>query len=275
MRLRVTATLAAMFLTLALAGQAAAQSVHQQLAQGSVVEQIMKRGVMRVGMDTFEPWAMKDKTGKFIGFEIDVATRLAEDMGVDIEFVPTKWSGIIPALLAGKFDVLIGGMSIRADRALKVNFTDPYYNSGQSIVAHKELAAGFDSLDDFNKPGVTIAARTGTTAAKAAEKLFPEAELALFDQEPLALQELMNKRAHAWVSMAPKPAFEAARQPDKLFIPVSGTITFEPNGFALRKGDPDAVNFFNAWITVVKAEGWIDERFHYWFETRDWQDQIQ
>jgi polar amino acid transport system substrate-binding protein len=264
-----------MFLTLALAGQAAAQSVHQQLAQGSVVEQIMKRGVMRVGMDTFEPWAMKDKTGKFIGFEIDVATRLAEDMGVDIEFVPTKWSGIIPALLAGKFDVLIGGMSIRADRALKVNFTIPYYNSGQSIVAHKELAAGFDSLDDFNSPDVTIAARTGTTAATAAKKLFPKADLALFDQEPLALQELMNKRAHAWVSMAPKPAFEAARQPGKLFLPVSGTITFEPNGFALRKGDPDALNFFNSWITVVKAEGWIEERFHYWFETRDWQDQIQ
>jgi polar amino acid transport system substrate-binding protein len=85
----------------------------------------------------------------------------------------------------------------------------------------------------------------------------------------------MNKRAHAWVSMAPKPAFEAARQPGKLFLPVSGTITVEHNGFALRKGDPDALNFFNSWITVVKAEGWIEERFHYWFETRDWQDQIQ
>jgi polar amino acid transport system substrate-binding protein len=275
MHSKITAILLALFLALALAGQAPAQDIQQQLAQGSVVEQIMKRGVMRVGMDTFEPWAMKDKTGKFIGFEIDVATRLATDMGVDIEFVPTKWSGIIPALLSGKFDVLIGGMSIRADRALKVNFTIPYYNSGQAIIAHKELAAGFDSLDDFNSPDVTIAARTGTTAATAAKKLFPKAELALFDQEPLALQELMNKRAHAWVSMAPKPAFEAARQPDKLFIPVSGTITEEPNGFALRKGDPDALSFFNAWITVVRAEGWIDERFHYWFETRDWENQIQ
>jgi polar amino acid transport system substrate-binding protein len=62
----------------------------------SVVEQVIQRGVLRVGMSTFVPWAMKDKTGKLIGFEIDVATRLAEDMGVRIEFVPTKWSGIIP-----------------------------------------------------------------------------------------------------------------------------------------------------------------------------------
>ena len=53
----------------------------------------MKRGVLRVGMYTFVPWAMKDKTGKLIGFEIDVANRLAEDMGVKVEFVPTKWAG--------------------------------------------------------------------------------------------------------------------------------------------------------------------------------------
>jgi polar amino acid transport system substrate-binding protein len=58
--------------------------------QQSVVEQVIQRGILRVGMSTFVPWAMKDKTGKLIGFEIDVATRLAEDMGVNVEFVPTK-----------------------------------------------------------------------------------------------------------------------------------------------------------------------------------------
>src|SRR5210317_312646 len=95
-------------------------------SQDSVVEQVIQRGVLRVGMSTFVPWAMKDKTGKLIGFEIDVATRLAEDMGVKVEFVPTKWSGIIPALLTGKFDVLIRGMGILPKRALKVNFSQPY-----------------------------------------------------------------------------------------------------------------------------------------------------
>lgn len=267
-------TILAVFIVLGLAVFASAADVSRQLSQESVIETILERGVMRVGMDTFEPWAMKDKTGKFIGFEIDVARRLAEDMGVELELVPTKWSGIIPALLSGKFDVLIGGMSIRSDRALKVNFTMPYYFSGQDIVAHKELAAGFDELSDFNDPDVTIAARTGTTAASAAKKLFPEARIVLFDSEPLALQELMNRRAHAWVSMAPKPAFEAARR-EQLIKPFQGVITQEPNGFALRKGDIDALNYFNSWIRVVRAEGWIDERYHYWFETRDWEDQVQ
>ena len=146
------------------------------LTRESTLEQIMQRGVLRVGMDTFLPWAMKDKTGKYIGFEIDVATRLAEDMGVKVEFVPTKWAGIIPALLTGKFDVIIGGMGILPKRALKVNFTIPYDYSGMAIVASKKLAAGLDTLEDFNSPDVQIACKLGTTAVTAAKKFMPKAK---------------------------------------------------------------------------------------------------
>ena len=98
----------------------------------SMLEQVMKRGVLRVGMSTFVPWAMQDKAGNFVGFEIDVANRLAQDMGVKAEFIPTKWSGIIPALLTGKFDIIIGGMGIRPERNLKVNFSIPYDHTGMS-----------------------------------------------------------------------------------------------------------------------------------------------
>ncbi|MGD9151791.1 MAG: transporter substrate-binding domain-containing protein, partial [Desulfobacterales bacterium] len=142
-----------------LSGLSLAGELQQQLVQESTIEQVIKRGTLRVGMSTFVPWAMKDKTGKLIGFEIDVARQLAADMGVKIEFVPTKWAGIIPALLTGKFDVIIGGMSVRPDRNLKVNFTLPYDYAGQSIVANKKMAAGFSRLMDFNRPDVTIAAR--------------------------------------------------------------------------------------------------------------------
>ena len=67
---------------------------------GDLIADIQKRGTLKVGMSTFVPWAMRDKKGELIGFEIDVATKLAKDMGVEVEFVPTAWSGIIPALLA-------------------------------------------------------------------------------------------------------------------------------------------------------------------------------
>ncbi|HPJ08737.1 MAG TPA: transporter substrate-binding domain-containing protein, partial [Deltaproteobacteria bacterium] len=74
----------------------AAKGVREDLAAQSTIEQVLQRGVLRVGMSTFVPWAMNDKQGNLVGFEIDVARRLARDMGVKVEFVPTKWSGILP-----------------------------------------------------------------------------------------------------------------------------------------------------------------------------------
>jgi polar amino acid transport system substrate-binding protein len=244
-------------------------------AATSRLDEIIKRGTLKVGMSTFKPWAMQSKTGDLIGFEIDVATRLAEDMGVEVEFVPTKWSGIIPALLTGKFDVIIGGMGIRPDRNLTVNFSIPYDNSGMSLVAHKEKAPGFTSLAEFNKSGIVIAARIGTTAADAAKKFMPDAELRLFDDESQAFQELLNGNAAAVVASAPTPAFYAVENSDMLYLPVSGTFTYEPIGFALPKGDVDLLNFFNSWIRIVDAEGWLAERKQYWFETQDWASQIE
>ncbi|MFP4178835.1 MAG: transporter substrate-binding domain-containing protein, partial [Spirochaetaceae bacterium] len=243
--------------------------------ESDLVDEILRRGELRVGMSTFVPWAMKDKDGEFIGFEIDVARRLAEDMGVDVEFIPTKWSGIIPALLTGKFDVIIGGMGIRPDRAVKVNFSIPYDHTGMSIVAHKEMAEGFDELEDFNREEVVIAARVGTTAADAAKKFIPNAEVRLFDDESQALQELKNGRAHAVVASAPLPEFQAIENPDTLFVPMEDTFTKEPIGFALQKGRHDSLNYFNSWIRIVEAEGWLAERKAYWFESREWEDQVQ
>jgi polar amino acid transport system substrate-binding protein len=251
-----------------------AASLREQLVSESTLEQILQSGVMRVGMDTFVPWAMKDKSGNLIGFEVDVATRLAKDMGVRPEFVPTKWSGIIPALLTGKFDLIIGGMGIRPDRNLKVNFSMPYDYTGMSIVAHKELAKGFDSLSDFNRPEVTIAARLGTTAAAAAKQFMPRAKLRLFDNEAQAVQELLLGRVHGVVASAPLPQFQALKNPSKLFMPIPDTFTREPIGIAVRKGDPDMLNYLDNWIRVVEAEGWLKERKHYWFGTQDWEKLI-
>ncbi len=238
-----------------------------------VIDIIKERGVIKVGMDIFQPWAMKDKNGKLIGFEIDVATKLAKDMNIKPEFIPTAWSGIIPALLTKKFDVIIGGMGITEQRKKKVAFTDPYDFSGMGIVAHKKLAAGMNSLEAFNNPEVEIAVKLGTTAATSAKEFFPRAKLRFFDTEPAAYQELRNGKVHAVVSSAPKPAFEAVAYSDILFSPIEGTFTKEPIGFALRKKDEKSIEFFNSWI--AENQQWLKERHHYWFETRDWAPQIQ
>lgn len=271
---RIVAVIAAA-LVLGLSAAAQSGEVQRKLIEESTIEQVVKRGVLRVGMSTFVPWAMTDKTGRLIGYEIDVATRLAKDMGVKVEFVPTKWAGIIPALLTGKFDVIIGGMGILPQRNLKVNFSIPYDHSGVGIVAHRQLAAGFSRLEDFNRPEVIVTARLGSTSAMAADKLLPKAQKRFFDDESQVLQELANGRVHAMLAGIPLPTEQALTQPDKFFLPAADTITREPIGFAIRKGDVDTLNFFDSWIRVVEAEGWLAERKHYWFDTQEWRQLLK
>lgn len=250
-------------------------TLRQDLAKESSLEQILSKNRLRVGFSTFVPWAMKNKKGEFIGFEIDVARRLAEDMGVEIDFVPTKWSGIIPALLTGKFDVIIGGMGITPERNLKVNFTDPYEFSGMSIIANRKLA-GKTSLADFDKSSVTVVARIGTTAAEAAKKYLPNADIRLFDDEGQALQEVLNSRAMAMVASQPFPEYQSLKYAERLYLPLAGeTFTKEPIGIAIGKGDGDFLNFLNNWIRVRQSDGWLQERYNYWFTTQKWQEQMQ
>ncbi|MFN2341928.1 MAG: amino acid ABC transporter substrate-binding protein, partial [Desulfonatronovibrio sp.] len=85
----------------------------------------------------------------------------------------------------------------------------------------------------------------------------------------------LNGRVHAVVASAPLPAFQAILHSEKLFVPIEKTFTSEPIGFALRKGDFDTLNFLDNWIRFVQAQGWLEQRKHYWFETRDWENQIK
>ncbi len=245
------------------------------LADG-LLEEILKRGELRVGMSTFVPWAMRDQTGELIGFEIDVATKVAEDMGVKIRFVPTAWSGIIPALIAKKFDVIIGGMSITPQRNLTANFTIPYAHSGQQLAANKQLAGEFTSRQDFNSSGVTITCRRGATPCKAAQDIFPKASVRRFDDDAQAFQEVVNGNAHAMISSAPKPLFWSEAYPEKVFMPFGDeNLTKGDEAFALRKGDPDSLNFFSNWIRVNKSSGWLSERHDYWFKNQSaWKDLV-
>ena len=245
-------------------------------AAEGLLETIQRRGKLMVGMSTFVPWAMRNKEGNLIGFEIDVATKVAEDMGVEVEFVPTAWSGIIPALLAEKFDIIIGGMSITPQRNLTVNFTAPYANSGQQMAANIALAGDFETYEDFNKPSVNLVCRRGVVGCTILEKTFPKANILQFDDDAQAFQEVLNGNAHAVISSAPKPAFWSEANPDKIEVAFGGANLSTGNeGFALRKGDPDALNFFSNWILVNRSNGWLKERHDYWFKGQSaWIDQV-
>ena len=260
-------------LALGASAPAVAQDVRQSIAAESVIESIKRQGVIRIGLSTFTPWSMRALNGDLIGFEPDVGRKLAADMGVDVEFVPTTWDGIIPALLAGKFDVIISGMSITPQRNLTVNFTDAYAYSGMTILANRQLTEGF-GLEDLDDPDVTFSARRGAVPAAVIAERFPNAELLLFDDEGAVVQEVLNGNAHATMASEPLPSREARSYPDILHIPFEVLFNQLGEGFALRKGDPDALNFFNNWIAHYWRTGWLQERHDYWFTTEDWSSQV-
>ncbi|KLV03372.1 amino acid ABC transporter substrate-binding protein [Photobacterium aquae] len=240
----------------------------------SALTEIKERGTLRVGMSTFVPWAMRDKQGELVGFEVDVARRLASDAGLKIEFIPTAWDGIIPALLAGKFDVIIGGMSITPARNMSVLFTAPYAHSGVQLAASKDKADGKVTIADYNKRSVTLAVRRGAFTVQTAKKYFPKAKLRQFDDEAQAFQEVLNGNAHASLASSPKPEQMAIQYSDKLFLPFKERLSRGSEAFAIRQGEFDLLNFFNNWILLRTEDGWLKERHDYWFTTLDWQDQI-
>ncbi|CAH6909398.1 Amino acid ABC transporter substrate-binding protein [Vibrio chagasii] len=238
------------------------------------LDKINDRGSLRVGMSTFVPWAMRNKQGDLVGFEIDVAKRLAEDSGWKVEFVPTAWDGIIPSLLSNKFDVIIGGMSITEARAKSVLFTEPYSHSGVQLAANKELAEGFSKTSDFDSRRVKIAARRGAFTVQVARETFPKAKVLQFDDDAQAFQEVLNGNAHAVIASSPKPEHEAIKNADTLFIPFDERLSKGNEAFAVRLGETDKAEFFNEWIKARTEDGWLKERYEYWFSTLDWQDQI-
>ncbi|MGJ7095617.1 transporter substrate-binding domain-containing protein [Vibrio hannami] len=238
------------------------------------LDKINERGTLRVGMSTFVPWAMRNKQGELIGFEIDVAKRLAKDSGWKVEFVPTAWDGIIPALLAKKFDVIIGGMSITPERSKSVLFTTPYSHSGVQVAANKELADGFSQLSDFNSRRVKIAARRGAHTVQVAREAFPKAKILQFDDDAQAFQEVLNGNAHAVIASSPKPEHEAIKHSNALFLPFNERLSKGNEAFAVRLGEEDKKAFFDNWIEARTQDGWLSERYEYWFASLDWQNQI-
>ncbi len=273
---RFLAPAAAAGAAVSITGTAQAQTTDARaaLAATSVIEEIKRRNTLRVGMSTFVPWAFRNRAGDLIGYEIDVATRLAQDMGVRPEFVPTAWDGIVPALLAGRFDMIIGGMTVTAARNLSANFTSSYSASGVDLAASRRLAEGMTTMEAWNRPNITISGRRGTSALAAAQRLFPRATFRQFDDDAQSILEVVNGRAHGMVGSMPRPRFAVLENEAALFSPFPQPLARQIDSMAVRKGDPDALNFLNNWIASRQLDGFLEERQAYWFQNREWRDQV-
>ncbi len=242
-------------------------------AESRSFNQIVAAHTLRVGIFEAAPYVLKGADGKWTGSEVDVAQRLAKDLGASVEFKQfTQWDQLIPALQQGDIDIIVSGFSITPERALQVYFSNYYASSGIGIATNTKLTAGFSSLDSLNKPDVAIAVIAGSSSEQLARQVFDKASIKTFSEEARAEDALVKGLVHAYVRSEPAPHFLALRHPNEVDVPLSEPLLQTREAFAVRRGDNDFINFLNAWIAARTADGWLSDTRKYWFESLRWQD---
>jgi len=243
-------------------------------SQAATLNNVLKNGTLRVGVSLFTPWTIQTKKGKLVGFEIDVAKQLAKDLGVKLKFHVFEWKNIVPALLKRQVDIIVAGMVITPQRALKVNFSQPYASSGVGLVTNVALTKNFNGLKHLNKPGTTIAAVKDTVSEELARHVFSNTTIQTFSSSQKAIQAVTTGKVHGYVELNPIPTFVVLDHPGIVDEPLSQPLLTTKAGFAVNKGDPDFIHFLNAWIISHEADTWLASTHKYWFDTLDWQKEI-
>ena len=243
-------------------------------AGADVLDDILERGTVRFGVAEFMPWTMKSDSGDLIGFEIDVANKIAKDMGVKAEFTLYPWEEIIPALQSGEIDILTGGMSITPARALQVNFTRPLARSGVSIATNISMTKDIERLEELNNAQITIAVAKGTLAHSVSQRFFDRADIKVFATGEIAGAAVVDGEAHAYLGSLTQTKFLAMNNPDEIDLPVNEPLIASREAMAVSKGEQELLNFLNAWVTARQADLWIPTTRDYWFETTKWAKDV-
>ena len=153
---------------------------------------------LRVGVEgAYPPFSWKESDGTLKGFDIEIAEAICAELKRKCVLVEQDWDGMIPALLAKKFDTIIASMSITEERKKRVDFSDKYYNTPARFVAKK--GAGLEITEEGLK-GKRIGLQRGTTHQCFMEKMFPDVELVLYGTQDEVFQDLAIGRIDAQFS---------------------------------------------------------------------------
>lgn len=273
----------------------AAIAADVELAADSTLEGILSRGKLRVGFEAgYMPFEMIDKRGglrqrnlrpadvrrggqqaSFIGFDIDIAREMAKALGVKFVPVHTRWTSIIPALRLGRFDIIISGMSVTEDRKRLVDFAAPYMTIGQTVLINAKHKGVVTSYKDLDSPEFIVTSKPGTTGELAVKKHLPNATYKPFDSELTGAMEVVNGRADAFVYDLPyNVVFTAMHGTDEVVF-FDQPFTVELLAWAIRKNDPDFLEWLNGFLKEIKADGRYEKIYDKWFKSRDWFQYVE
>ncbi|SEJ01248.1 amino acid ABC transporter substrate-binding protein, PAAT family (TC 3.A.1.3.-) [Bhargavaea ginsengi] len=212
-----------------------------------------------VGIDTtYPPFEFEDSNGDYKGIDVDLITAIADSQGFEITLEPMDFGGIIPALQAGQLDVAIAGMSITDERKEVVDFSDPYFEAGLTLVAQQENN-DIEALEDLD--GKTVVVKSGTTGAKFAQDNQDEYgfEVTVLEDSPSMFQEVSNGNADVLIEDYPVIAYAIAESNLDLKI-VGDRLNGDNYGIAVLKGEnADLLEKINAGLQELKDSGEYDE----------------
>ncbi len=249
------------------------------LWKNSTLNKIVQKGELRVGLEPgYMPFEMKDKKGRIIGYDVDIAKAMAKAMGVKLKIIPTAFDGIIAGLITNQFDIIIAGISTTQQRNLKINFSDPYIVIGQTVLLNKKLKDEVKKAKDLDNEKYIITAKLGQTAEIVARKFFKKAKVVTFDTEGDAVAEVLNGRASAFINDQPyNSMFMDSKGKDKL-VHLDKPLTYEPLAFAIKKGDPDFLNWLNNFLRQIKEDKVVnlhEKLYKKWFVDTSWLKRVQ
>lgn len=217
---------------------------------------------VRIGVDaTFPPFASKNADGELEGFDIDIGNALCAQMQVQCEWVVQDWDGIIPGLLARKYDAILSSMSITEERKKKVLFSDKYYNTPAAWIAKK--GSGIDPSDKADLQGKTVGVQRGTTQDKyVTETLSDVVTVKRYTGQDEAFLDMKAGRLDLLFidSLAGDEGFlkkEAGAEFEFIgdFVSEPVAIFGEGTGVAFRKRDKDLAQRFNDAIKAIRENG--------------------
>ena len=240
-----------------------------------VLARIVKSGQLRVGMSGNQiPLNMTSKSGEIIGLEPDLAHLLAGAMGVEAKLVIKPFGELLPALKAGKIDLVMSGMTITPERNLQVAFVGPYFVSGKSILTKSKALMAVDEAGDINDASLTLAALEGSTSQLFVEKMVPKAKLMKTRDYDAGVKAVIDGKADAFVADFPICVFSVLRYPDAKLATLAQPITIEPIGIALPANDALLANLVQNYLGALEITGMLAKLQIKWFKDGSWLSEL-
>lgn len=236
----------------------------------SSLERVQKNSVLRVCSDAgFLPFEMRTSSGDWAGFDVDMMQSFAKSLHVKLEMIQINFDGIIPALIAGKCDLIASAMTVTPERQKVVNFSDVTYENSLSIALKntKENQVKYKNLESLDKENIKIAVRTGSTSDIYLSKQLKNAKILRFDQDADLSLAVSQSKANAFVYDSNYIKIMNKSAAEK-FLVVPTSYTTEKLSVAGRKQDKVLMQKFNVFLKSWKSDGSYKKTESKYFDTK-------